>query len=315
MTGTNPLPFARTLSALFLLAAAITPLEAQMSVQIVSPTAGTVVNPGQTINITVNVTGGQPSSVIVLGDRFELAAQTSSAPYQLQLTVPSSVGSVGRLDISAGAIIGPGNIVYSDSVSLDVERPDAPVSISVDGSSLVFDKPGQRQPLLVWGKYADGTTVDITQSSLTTYAVQPSFSPAPVTVSSSGQVTSVAVGSGRVVVNGTYFIPVTVNPPIAVVPNQYQLYPSQQQQFFANVNPVLNLGAAVTWSLSPAIGNIDATGVYTAPGIFDPSNNFTAITATSVVDSTQSGTAYMSLLPQPVVAAPAFSPNPGAFAR
>lgn len=270
MTGaTNRLPFARTLSGLLLLAAAIVPidapLEAQTSVQIVSPTAGTVVNPGQTINITVNVTGGQPSSVIVLGDLVGLA-QTSSAPYKLQLTVPSSVTKIGPLDISAGAVIGPGNILYSDPVSIDVERPDAPVSISIEGDSLVFDKPGETQSLLVWGKYADGTTANITESSLTTYAIEPSYSPAPVTVSSSGQVTSVAVGSGRVVVNGTYFIPVTVSPPIVVVPNQYQLYAGQQQQFFANVNPALNIGGAVTWSLSPATGDgtIDSTGLFTA---------------------------------------------------
>jgi hypothetical protein len=47
------------------------------------------------------------------------------------------------------------------------------------------------------------------------------------------------------------------------------------QQFTAN-----NFSAAVTWSLNPAIGSIDANGRYTAPATF-PSPNTVAVTATA----------------------------------
>ena len=48
------------------------------SLEITSPAAGTEVNPGQTLNIMVNVTGGQPSLVFVIGNPFTFGRATSA---------------------------------------------------------------------------------------------------------------------------------------------------------------------------------------------------------------------------------------------
>jgi len=57
------------------------------------------------------------------------------------------------------------------------------VSIQIEEKSLLFDKPGQTQSLLVWATYGDGTKVNVTESSLTTYAAQQSNSAPVISVS------------------------------------------------------------------------------------------------------------------------------------
>jgi hypothetical protein len=109
--------------------------------------------------------------------------------------------------------------VYSKSVILDLERPDPPVSIKVQESSLYFNHFGETNTLLVWGTYSDGSVLNITHSSLTTYAVLTDTHPVPVTITAAGQVTSVAVGTGKINVNGKVLIPFIVHPPVAVKPN------------------------------------------------------------------------------------------------
>jgi hypothetical protein len=263
------------------------PLGAQVSVQITSPASGIVVHPGQTLNLSVAVSGGPVSGVAIIGELSGISQIQTSAPYQFSIQVPPSGMAPEIYDYYAVGIAASGP-VYSAPIAVDLERPDSPVSISVQEQSLVFDSLGQTQSLLVCGNYADGTTLNISQSSLTTYSLT-SGSPAPVTVAPNDLITSVAVGTGRIVVNGQYWVPVTVQPAIAVKPNFRTLHAEQQQQFYATVNPAANLGAAVSWSLSPAIGNIDASGLYTAPNSVDPNNNYVAITATSVADPRQSG--------------------------
>src|SRR5205807_7661335 len=66
--------------------------------------------------------------------------------------------------------------------------------------------------------------------------------------------------------------------------------------FMATVAGTSN--TAVTWSMSPSLGTLTATGLYTAPspGTISSSQTIT-ITATSVADSTRSATAKVTLNP------------------
>jgi N-acetylneuraminic acid mutarotase len=52
----------------------------------------------------------------------------------------------------------------------------------------------------------------------------------------------------------------------------------------------------VTWSISPNVGSIDATGLYTAPSSITTQQTVT-VTATSQVDPTRTGTATVTLVP------------------
>ncbi len=77
-------------------------------------------------------------------------------------------------------------------------------------------------------------------------------------------------------------------------PASATLSASQSQQFTATVTGSSN--TAVTWSLSPAVGTISASGLYTAPGVIASAQTVT-VTATSVADATKSASATVNLQP------------------
>jgi hypothetical protein len=81
---------------------------------------------------------------------------------------------------------------------------------------------------------------------------------------------------------------------VAVTPGSVTLTLSQTQIFTASVSGTSNQG--VTWSLSPAAGSISATGLYTAPAAV-PSSAIVTITATSLLNPTQSGSAKITIVP------------------
>jgi hypothetical protein len=83
----------------------------------------------------------------------------------------------------------------------------------------------------------------------------------------------------------------TLNVNVGVSPSSVTLYSSQKQQFTATVSGTSN--TAVTWSATS--GTISASGVYTAPTVSAQSS--AVITAASVVDSTKTANAAVSLLP------------------
>jgi hypothetical protein len=195
------------------------PLRARVSVQITSPASGTVVHMGQTLNVTVSVTGGPVSGVTIMGKLIAIQPIQTSSPYQFTVTVASLDATPGASDLGALAGVPGGQPVYSNPIILDLERPDPPVSIRVQESSLDFDRLGETNTLLVIGTYADGSVLNLTASSLTTYSVISASPTAPVTVTPFGQVTSVAVGTGRISVNGTVLIPFNVHSSVAVQPH------------------------------------------------------------------------------------------------
>src|SRR6185312_3699880 len=87
-------------------------------------------------------------------------------------------------------------------------------------------------------------------------------------------------------------------------PGTASLPASQAQQFTASVTG--NADISVTWSLSPNVGNVSSTGLYTAPASIASSQNVT-VTATSVADTTKSASATVTLTPVSVTLAPATS--------
>ena len=116
------------------------------------------------------------------------------------------------------------------------------------------------------------------------------------------QITATTLGDQSASLNAT----VTLLPPISisVTPDSVTLAAGQSQQFAAMVNNASN--SAVIWTISPAgVGTITASGLYSAPA------NITVqtviITATSVVDTTQSASATVTL---PLAGTPAISVTP-----
>ena len=84
-----------------------------------------------------------------------------------------------------------------------------------------------------------------------------------------------------------------LNPPVTVslTPSTASLTPSQLQQFTATVSGTAN--QTVNWSLTPAIGTLSTTGLYSAPAVATAQT--VTVTAKSVADPTKSASALVSL--------------------
>src|ERR1039458_4174458 len=79
-----------------------------------------------------------------------------------------------------------------------------------------------------------------------------------------------------------------------MTPPAAPLTASQTQQFVAAVSGLSN--TAVNWSVSPAVGTVSSTGLYTAPASVSGAQTVT-VKATSAADPTQSANASIALAP------------------
>jgi hypothetical protein len=248
---------------------------------IAPPTAAV---PGQSLAVTVTPSGTFTQVVLLcegaLGSSNILTVTPNTAtPYKLSLPIPASL-SPGIYSLTALGVSTAGNAT-SPAVNIDVERTDSPVQISVLPESLYLPV-GQRAPLRVVGTYADGTHLDITHSSNTSFS---SSGTSMATVDSQGYVTAVAPiepppfgGPVRITVNNSIAVPVVVPPTLNIAPDWPILYASKQTQF-----SVFAPGFApvpVRWSISPSVGTISSSGLYTAPKQIAPGGSSVTVTAT-----------------------------------
>jgi hypothetical protein len=88
--------------------------------------------------------------------------------------------------------------------------------------------------------------------------------------------------------------------PITITPSSVTLKGGQLQQFVAN-------SSQVTWSISPLIGTVSSTGLYTAPAVIASAGQC-LITATSTSNPANQATATITLSPNPPVISFTVSP-------
>jgi len=81
---------------------------------------------------------------------------------------------------------------------------------------------------------------------------------------------------------------------VSVAPTTATLYGGQTQQFSATVTNASSTG--VTWSISPSVGTVSSSGLYTAPTSVTSQQSVT-VTATSQAEPTVSASATVTLMP------------------
>jgi hypothetical protein len=117
-----------------------------------------------------------------------------------------------------------------------------------------------------------------------------------LTVPSAGTgLTLLATSPGLVSATSASFIvsvPVSTSVNVVLTPGTVNLAAAQAQAFSTTVSGTTNTG--ITWSLSPSLGTISATGLYTAPS-YIPFAQRVIVTATSVADPTKSASASVLL--------------------
>ncbi len=271
------------------------------ALQITSPSNGAVVTPGQTLAVTVSADASAFQGIVVIGQTaLGLTSPLTAPPYQFSIYIPADVAA-GNYTLTALGIPQSGTGPIVSTITIDIERSDMPTQISSDPTAIPFGYARATGYLFVTGSFTDGSQVDLTASAQIAYS---SDNPAVATVSGHGVVTAVAPGTANVTVtygNATIGqtsiqIPLTVPQPITVNPPTVSLYASQTQEFTATLAIDPALDQSVTWSITPALGSIDSTGLYTAPSTLSSWQGVT-VTATSVADPTKSASAQVWVFP------------------
>jgi hypothetical protein len=181
--------------------------------QITSPVNGTVVNPGQTLSVTVTSPPNTAfSQVAVIGEPISLAAIATSTPAQFSISIPTKI-SCRRYTLVAVGITSSGQDVESPEALIDVERPDLPTSLYTQMPAIEFDNLGETLPVTISANFSDGSTFEVTESSKLVYN---SSNTDVATVNATGMV--MASGVGKATIIATYGSNIHITIPIIVPP-------------------------------------------------------------------------------------------------
>ncbi len=184
---------------------------AQATLRITSPADGTVIRPSESVTVRVTASGEAPKGVFVSGTApIGFGPELVTAPpYNFTVEIPKEINS-GPYNLTAGGFIAAGHDVKSDTVTIDVERADSPMSLHSEDFSSLRVHVGRTTFTRIVGVFGDGTSADLQQSTLTTFR---SDNAAVATVGPYGLVTGVAPGSTKMIVtNGRarLEVPITV---------------------------------------------------------------------------------------------------------
>jgi hypothetical protein len=186
-------------------------LSAQPQLQITAPSNGTVVNPGQSIAVTVAASGGTFQGVMVVAwNPIPSTLPLASPPYQFQIEIPNDIHA-GRYLLTASGYTSPGHGIDSPSITIVVEPPATaiPNHLRIEPESLDLSV-SRKGYLHVVGVFGDDKTADLRKSEYVDYR---SDAPSVASIQKEGIVTAVAPGSATIFI--TYRgvearVPVTV---------------------------------------------------------------------------------------------------------
>jgi hypothetical protein len=257
---------------------------------------------------TNNLLWGAGSPILNL---TEIVASVNANPQVVSTSTPDMHLTAGSPAIGAGAVIGSISVFGTNNTARDQDGLLRPAVPSIGAYELNGASGGGPSVSVnpVQANLSTGQTQQFTAAvnGTSNTAVTWSMNPVNGTLSSTGlytppssvvNPTSIAVTATSVAdptASGTATVVLNPSPvSIAVTPGGATLNAGQTQQFTAQVSGTSN--TAVTWSLSPAMGSLSSTGLYTAPASITATETVT-ITATSVANSAASATAKVGLVP------------------
>lgn len=110
----------------------------------------------------------------------------NSVPAQFSMLIPQGTRPGNVLTAWGTTTANQGQ--PSAAVTVDVERADLPTSLTASKTRVSFDSQGERAPLRISGRFADGSVVDLTASSNLAYT---SSNTSVATVDKNGVVTAI----------------------------------------------------------------------------------------------------------------------------
>jgi len=274
----------------------------------VTVTATSIDDPGKTGTATITLAQISVSvtpSAVTLGvtqlQQFQAVVQNSTAG--VSWSISPQAGTIDQ----AGLYIAPSSITANTKVTVTASSLDDPAK---SGTATITLQPppsvgvtiAPASVTLGAGQAQQFTATLSNSTASVTWSISPTtagsidsngFYTAPSTVTAATKVTVTATSTQDPTKTGTATVNLTATPAATVVvtPATVTLNSSQTQQFLATVQ---NGTSGVTWSISPQVGTIDQSGLYTAPSVITGTQKIT-VTATSIADSSKTGTATISL--------------------
>jgi hypothetical protein len=191
--------------------------------EITAPADDSIVNPGQTVTISVASPANATFNgiVVVAGGHIGMSDVATVLPAQLSITIPPKTSSQAYPFVATGTT--SSGVRVSAEIRLFVERADPPYALHSKVRQVLFDAQGDEAYLRIDGNFTDGNVADVTESLYVSYA---SSNPDIATVDTAGLVRAISPGTS--VVTAMYgppeqgirvAIPVRVpTPPFALVP-------------------------------------------------------------------------------------------------
>ena len=133
--------------------------------EITSPANGAIVEPGQRLTVTVNSTTVRDAEFGVISP-LGISGIGSTLPGRVILDIKKDA-ACGRHPLTAMGTTRGGQPIVSDTIEIDVERSDTPISLTEANHMSRFHSTerGADFPLLIVASFADGTTLDVREST------------------------------------------------------------------------------------------------------------------------------------------------------
>jgi len=178
------------------------------TLQIASPSSGTVVRAGDTLTVVVTASPSSSfAAVMIIPERPIIYDDAlTGPPFIFRVPIPENIVARSYTLTAVGAMA-PGDLVFSTPVIITVEPATSPLGLEIQPGGINFSFIGEQVQLQVMGTLFNGRQLDVTESTTTAYR---SRNTAVAVVSPTGAVTAVGAGSTGILVNETVEVAVSV---------------------------------------------------------------------------------------------------------
>jgi uncharacterized protein YjdB len=296
---TAPTPIAAIQTVTITATSAADPSKSATAVVTLNPPAGVSVSPatatlygGQSQQFYATVVG-LPSSTVTWSIN---PAAGSINPVTGLYSAPAEIASQQTVAVTATSVADP----TKSATAVVTLLP--PVAVAVSPATEVAYAGQTRQFTATVGNAANtAVTWSLSPSVGTVSAPGLDTAPSSITAHHAVAVLATSVDPSKSAAATVTLMPVVT---VAVSPATAILLVGQTQQFAATVTNAID--TSVTWTRTPAVGTISATGLYTAPSTLASQQTVTVI-ATSVADPTKSAAASVTLRPVTITISPTSS--------
>jgi hypothetical protein len=252
---------------------------------------------------TATVTGSANTAVTwsvnnVVGGNATVGTITTTGLYTAPTAVPTpATVTVRATSVADATRSATATVTVQAQVVVAVAPTTVPVPAEVQ-QQFTATVTGTANTAVTWS-VNNVTGGNATVGAITTNGL---YTAPAVTVSTSVTIRATSVADAAK--NAT--AAVTVQPPVVVTmsPTTAAVNLGATRQFSATVSGASN--TAVTWSVTPGLGTVSATGLYTAPAARStPASG--AVTATSQADPSKNASATVTIPPVSVTGSPSFA--------